>query len=101
MSESLRDLLLVILLLCALSISLSAQTAQKVGSPQTPGMSMPADRAEASYSIYSSLIPLGETAGKDCPHELWLIQDTTITIPSLGFCSTRIFTEKSDREHKN
>jgi hypothetical protein len=42
-------------------------------------MPMPEDRAAASYQIYSSLVPLGETATAMWPHSLWLIQDTTIT----------------------
>jgi hypothetical protein len=37
-------------------------------------ISVPADRAAASYQIYSDLIPLGETAGAGWPHELWPIQ---------------------------
>lgn len=43
---------------------------------------MPADRAEDSYRIYSSLMPLGETAGKNWPRELWLVRDITVTIVS-------------------
>jgi hypothetical protein len=49
---------------------------------------MPADRQADSYRIYSSLIPLGETAGKNWPHDLWLVQDTTITaVPPDQPCS--------------
>lgn len=47
--------------------------------PTSKVIDMPADRAADSYAIYSSLIPLGETAGKGWPHELWLVQDTTIS----------------------
>jgi hypothetical protein len=39
-------------------------------------------RAEdgASYGIYSSLLPLGETGGKDWPHKLWLVENKTVTV---------------------
>jgi hypothetical protein len=54
----------------------------------SPPIAMPADRQADSYRIYSSLIPLGETAGKDWPHDLWLVQDATITtVPSDQQCS--------------
>lgn len=42
-------------------------------------VAMPSDRAYDSYRIYSSLIPLGETAGKGWPHDLSLVRDATIT----------------------
>lgn len=45
----------------------------------TPIQPIPNDRATESYSIYSSLIPLGETAAPGWPHDLWLVQETTIT----------------------
>lgn len=59
-----------------------------------PVISMPSDRATDSYLIYSSLIPLGETAGKDWPHEVWLLQDATIALipadqPCLGTPETK------------
>lgn len=47
--------------------------------PQPQPIPMPADRAAESYRIYSSLIPLGETAGKDWPHSFWLVRNATIT----------------------
>ncbi len=51
-------------------------------------MTMPEDRAEDSYHIYGKLIPLGETAGKDWPHALWLVRDTTLdTIPDGEACA--------------
>ena len=34
----------------------------------------------ASYRIYSSLIPLGETASKTWPHDLWLVEDKTVAV---------------------
>src|ERR1700730_12001501 len=43
---------------------------------------MPADRASDSYRIYSGLLPSGETESKGRQHqahELWLVEDTTIT----------------------
>ena len=41
---------------------------------------MPGDRVEASYAIYSTMIPLGETANEGWPHAQWLIRDTTVTV---------------------
>lgn len=74
--RSLRCLLAGALLLAVCSIAALAQQheALPVATP------MPADRATDSYRIYSSLMPLGETAGRDWPHERWLVQDTTITV---------------------
>ena len=45
---------------------------------QVAPIPMPSDRASDSYMIYSSLMPLGETANENWPHELWLVQDTTV-----------------------
>jgi hypothetical protein len=44
-----------------------------------PAIPMPVNRAADSYQIYSSLMPLGETAFPSWPHEYWLVRDTTIT----------------------
>jgi hypothetical protein len=52
-----------------------AQDAKTAAAP----IPMPADREADSYRIYARLIPLGETAGTTWPHDLWLVQDTTIT----------------------
>jgi hypothetical protein len=51
-------------------------------SPAAPpsAVPMPVDRAVDSYLIYSGLLPLGETAGDGWPHQLWLVEDTTITV---------------------
>ncbi|HET6215670.1 MAG TPA: hypothetical protein VFE27_01550 [Acidobacteriaceae bacterium] len=46
--------------------------------PTAHSMAMAEDGA--SYGIYSSLMPLGETGGKDWPHALWLVQNKTITV---------------------
>lgn len=55
---------------------------------ELPPVEMPADRLADSYAIYSSLIPLGETAGKGWPHDLWLVQDTTISaVPESQPCN--------------
>src|ERR1043165_3224743 len=55
--------------------------AQDRQAPAKPAaIAMPADRTADSYSIYSSLMPLGETADKGWPHDLWLVQDTTATV---------------------
>jgi hypothetical protein len=48
-------------------------TVRKSGSPRKE------NQAE-SYKIYSSLIPLGETASANFPHSLWLVQNKTITV---------------------
>ncbi|HEX4066030.1 MAG TPA: hypothetical protein VHZ09_08385 [Acidobacteriaceae bacterium] len=42
-------------------------------------VAMPADVAADSYAIYSSLMPLGETANKSWPHEYWLVREATVT----------------------
>lgn len=56
-----------------------------------PPISMPADRAAASYQIYSILMPIGETGNPTWPHDLWLIQDTTIAlVPVAEPCSPSI-----------
>jgi hypothetical protein len=46
----------------------------------SPAIPMPADRVADSYRIYSGLLPLGETAGPNWPHDVLLVQDTTITV---------------------
>jgi hypothetical protein len=40
-------------------------------------MQMPADRAEASYQIYSMLMPVGTFGSSGLARELWLLRDTT------------------------
>lgn len=40
---------------------------------------MPSDRISDSFQIYSSLIPLGETADPRWSHEKWLVADSTVT----------------------
>ena len=37
---------------------------------------MPSDRID-SYQLYSRLMPVGESAGKGWPHELYLVEDAT------------------------
>jgi len=74
--RSLRDFLAGALVVIALS---SAVTAQEQNARSAP-MPMPADRATESYQIYSSLMPLGETAGRNWPHERWLVADATVTV---------------------
>jgi hypothetical protein len=56
----------------------------QTNSDRSPAPPIPEDRAADSYRIYSSLIPLGETAGKDWPHGLWLVQDQTIATVEQG-----------------
>ena len=45
----------------------------------TPAAPMAEDR-DASYRIYSSLLPLGETASQGWPRGLWLVEDKTVTV---------------------
>jgi len=45
---------------------------------------MPSDRATESFLIYSSLIPLGETAGQGWPHEQWLVNNATVRVVADG-----------------
>lgn len=64
-----------------LSLAPTAVVSQSAASAtDPPAIAMPADRAADSYAIYSSLIPLGETAGKDWPHDYWLVQDATVAV---------------------
>ncbi len=58
------------------------QTKGATAAKPTAPILMPVDRASDSYRIYSSLMPLGETAGKAWPHKLWLVQNTTVTVIS-------------------
>jgi hypothetical protein len=76
-----------------LAPSAYAQDAKTQAAP----IPMPADRQEDSYRIYSKLIPLGETAGKDWPHDLWLVQDATIAaVPPDQPCSPPPDTKELD-----
>ena len=59
------------------TVQLPSQTSN---APVAPALPIPTDRLVDSYSIYSSLIPLGETAGNNWPHDLWLVRDTTLTV---------------------
>ena len=60
-------------------------------------IAMPEDRKAAAYLIYSMLMPLGETAGKNWPHKLWLVQDITVSvIPANEPCKIYV-TSKDDR----
>jgi hypothetical protein len=45
--------------------------------PATP---MPQDRADASYQIYTMLMPVGELRNPGMPRDLWLLSDTTISL---------------------
>jgi hypothetical protein len=72
-------------IVCGIPVFLALAPAASIGQGRTaasnpPTIAMPADRAADSYTIYSSLIPLGETAGKDWPHEYWLVQDATVGV---------------------
>ncbi len=43
-----------------------------------PPISMPPDRGDDSYRIYSMLMPGAEFSGSNWPHGLWLIDDITV-----------------------
>jgi hypothetical protein len=47
---------------------------------QLPPVPMPQDRAAASYSIYTVMLPVGELADPGWPRDLWLLSDTTISL---------------------
>lgn len=77
----------VILLAAVLFFPWAHPGAQENQPELPPPIPMPADRA-ASYEIYATLLPLGETAGPGWPHDLWLVQDTTVTaIPPTEPCA--------------
>lgn len=67
------------------SVVLFACAAVCLGQSQPPKPApMPPDRAAASYAIYSSLMPIGETAGKGWPHDFWIVRDATVTVVQPG-----------------
>ena len=69
----------------SLLVALLPMSAFAQSSPADPApIPMPSDKVAESYRIYSSLIPLGETAGKGWPHDLWLVQETTIALVTTG-----------------
>jgi len=51
-----------------------------LGSQLTGSATIPADRMAVAYQLYSRLVPFGEAARPDWPHDLLLIEDSTITI---------------------
>lgn len=69
--------LILVLTLSIAVVSPHSAFAQKSVDPSAP-MPMPANRVAESYAIYSMLMPVGETAGRDWPHKLWLVRDTTL-----------------------
>jgi hypothetical protein len=52
----------------------------QTSAPAVKPIPMPADRVADSYRIYSNLIPLGETGNDGWPRDLWLVEDTTVTV---------------------
>jgi hypothetical protein len=66
--------------IAVLALLLPAALCGQNKTPAPAVIPMPSNRAVDSYIIYSSLIPLGETANKDWPHDLWLVKDATITV---------------------
>lgn len=49
-------------------------------------MTMPRDRAEDSYAIYSQLLKSGPIEWRDASRKQWLIEDTTYAIPLDDAC---------------
>lgn len=45
---------------------------------------IPEDRMTVAYELYSKLLPFGETARSDWPHDLLLIEDSTVNIVGPG-----------------
>jgi hypothetical protein len=70
------------LTLVILTVSLGIFSQENAVEPEEEqtARAMPEDRKAASYTIYSMLMPLGETAGKNWPHKLWLVQDITVSV---------------------
>lgn len=68
----------------SIALLAAAVAGAQAKAPEALAIAMPQDRLADSYAIYSSLIPLGETAGKGWPHDLWLIQDETVTVIEAG-----------------
>ena len=95
MNRLLGGVFLTALLCVAARSSLTAQVQQQGPEPTAT----PADRVSDSFQIYSALIPLGETAGPNWPHDLWLIADATITAVTLNSpCNPE--QDDSDRRHR-
>jgi hypothetical protein len=69
---------LLLALIAMLPVALSGQT--RSAAPDPAPIPMPGDRAADSYAIYSSLMPLGETANPDWAHDYWLVQDATVAV---------------------
>lgn len=85
------------LTLLALAVSVCAQDNAATSADASTATAMPEDRKTASYTIYSSLMPLGPTGGKGWPNKLWLVQDTTVeVIPANDPCKPTSPTSKHD-----
>lgn len=69
--------------LCAAFVTVLAWSGS-IAAQDHPAPPTPADRTADTFRIYSSLVPLGETAGPDWPHGLWLIRDETLEMASPG-----------------
>jgi hypothetical protein len=51
-----------------------------MGTEPLAPITMPSDRVADSYRIYSVLMPVDELGGKGWPHELYLLEDTTVAL---------------------
>jgi hypothetical protein len=49
---------------------------------------MPTDREEASYAIYSKLLPGNQIEWGDAARTQWLLEDTTVAVPLEGVCAS-------------
>jgi hypothetical protein len=72
--------LIAVLFLAGVNAKFTSAQSRENSPEAVKPITMPADRAADSYRIYSSLMPLGETAGQGWPHELWIIRDTTVAV---------------------
>jgi len=85
---------LLLLTLSTSIITFQYAFAQNHADAPTP-FPMPDNRVADSYAIYSILMPVGETARKNWPHDLWLVRDTTQTfIPPNEPCRPAVTSQR-------
>ena len=80
---SLVALFRVVLLLSCVGVGAGlgqSPAAEKTKTQPLSSIAMPSDRAVDSYRIYSMLMPVGELGNEGWPHDLYLLEDTTVTL---------------------